>query len=202
MHQATTKKKIDYLSIFKFLVNIYPESVTHIDLYGNSVLHLGPHYTVLLNVCQSYPELLRHRNNAGRIPLHEIIIKYSQTPLHEIINTYVSSTLVEKVQIMCNTDPSICELKCQVPEGAGLDVESVGGYLPLHILNDCIDARSFLNDYIQCTKLLICCYPAAVNITGNDGMTPYALALHKDDAANPCLIRLLLKAYPLMNLNK
>ena len=178
------EENVDCDIIFNLLVSLYPESVPIIDHLGESILHYDSPFSVLTFVCQHYPELLRHRIKAGRTPLHELLGFYTDADI---------SNFVKRIQIMYNSDPSICELRCEISDHY-TDVESIEGYLPLHLfIRNCDSKIMNTDNYIQCLKFLLNIYPAAVNIRGKDGLTPYSIARLRNTDVNDKVRRLLLK---------
>ena len=62
---------------------------------------------------------------------------------------------------------------------------------------------NYSDTLLQYVRLLLRCYPAAVNIIGDGNrMTPYTSALKNRDPAKLNLLRLLLRADPTMDLDK
>ena len=186
---AESKKPFTCFAIFNLLVSYYPESVSHIDFNGNSILHYQCPLSILSVVCQSHPKLLHHRNEDGKIPLHLAFPVF-----YDVVDFFL-----ERVQILCNADPSTCQVRCEHQyDEEDYEYEYDEGFIALHFLLENTRIR-----ISQCIEFLLRIYPAAVNIAGADGRTPYSLLLdNRHETPHPNFLRLVLRVNPSMDFDR
>jgi ankyrin repeat protein len=172
------------LEVVKFLHKTYPESISKLDNYGSSLLHLAVFDDNTSDIasmkaqylCDKCPALIHLKDIGGLTALHSLISRMRLD--------------FECVRILCDMDWTVVKDKC-TPSNI---TRSHSGQLPLHLLIERESARAEVSDEGDCLRLLLSLYPAAAGIKDNHSRSPYDIAVSNDLSAY--FIRLLLAADP------
>jgi ankyrin repeat protein len=174
------------LELVKFLHRAYPESISILEAYGNSLLTLAAYDNTsdiadvigkVQYLCDQCPALIHLKNIEGNTALH-------------ILLTRRARFLFKCVKILCNKDWTVVRDKC-TPSGI---TEQHSGMLPLHYLLDYRPSISEVSEEGDCFRLLLRLYPAAAGIKDGHSRSPYDMAVSNDLSAY--FLRLLLAADP------
>jgi hypothetical protein len=182
------------LDMIKFLIRVYPESLTmvitseNIVWEGYTFLHLvGKAFNEAFNVtdgnaiveylCNLCPALIHMKTSQGKTPLHCALLLQGE------VN-------VEAVRILCNTDALVVKGKCTSTNTA----LSTSQQLPLHMLIDYKPLMKEVSDEGDCFRLFLQLYPASAGVKDGHSRSPYDLAVSK--GLRVYFIRSLLNADP------
>jgi ankyrin repeat protein len=173
------------LDVMKFLLKIYPESLTMVTSDQDNLLHLvcennsniADAKAIVEFLCKLCPALVHMKCSRGQTPLHNALM--------------ISGELTtESVKILCNIDESVLRDKC-TPSAT---TSSLSQRLALYLLIACKPPRTGLSDEGDCFRLFLQLYPASAGVKDGYLKTPYDLAVSK--GLSVYFIRLLLNIDP------
>jgi len=180
------------LKMIKFLLEIYPESLTMVISgeentanEGCNLLHqacqnksnIADAKAIVEYLCELCPALVHMKSNEGDTPLHLAF------RIHGELNT-------KAVKILCNTDESVVRDKCTPP-----DVTSPWSqHLPLHLLIVYKPPSTEVSNEGDCFRLFLQLYPASAGVKDGYLKTPYDFAV--SNSLSVYFIRLLLNCDP------
>jgi hypothetical protein len=175
------------LEVVKFLHKAYPESISMLNDYGKSLLHLATCDNSsdvadvvgkIQYICDQCPALIHLKNSVGDTALHNLL-------------TSRGNLRFKCVRILCDIDWTVVRDK-STPSNITLLPHS--GMLPLHYLIYQWSPISEVSDEGDCFRLLLSLYPAAAGIKDDHSSSPYDMAVANDLSAY--FLRLLLAADP------
>jgi ankyrin repeat protein len=193
VHFAALSSSLD---IIKFLLKVYPESLTMVttvttgqdmDSAGSTLLHLALDNKSFTNVnaiveylCNLCPALIHMKCDQGYTPL------YYALSSDEELN-------INAMKIFCNTE-SVVREKCTPTD----TTEASSQQLPLHMIILHQSPILEVSNEANCFRLFLKLYPASAGIKDGHLRTPYDLAV--SEGLSVYFIRLLLNADPSIDL--
>jgi ankyrin repeat protein len=185
IHYAALNSSLD---VIKFLLKIYPESLTKVTsdhLACGNLLHLAcgndtniaDTKAIVEYLCKLCPALIHMKSISGLTPLHLALGMQGKLK-------------AEAVKVLCNTDESVLRAKC-IPTAT---ISPWYQQLPLHLLIAYHKPRIEVSNEGDCFRLFLQLYPASAGVKDGHLKTPYDLAVSK--GLNVCFMRLLLNCDP------
>jgi ankyrin repeat protein len=181
IHDAAANSSLDMI---KFLLRVYPESLTTVMTNESTVLHMAlrnksnvtDRNAIVEYLCNLCPALIHMKTSQGHTPLHRALLLQGE------LN-------IEAVRVLCNTDALVVRDKCTPAD----TTSSLSLQLPLHLLIY-KPLMKEVSDDGDCFRLFLQLYPASAGVKDGHSRSPYDLAVSK--GLRVYFIRSLLNADP------